>query len=108
MATSTKAITYEYQWGQTLDDCRDFAELFDNTCDLTDPEEYEVLELDETDSVRISCQVGVDANGDPDPNKCGSFYNSGTGLCEWDAVLCVTCVELFSQVYIRIQSNGLP
>jgi hypothetical protein len=71
---------------------------------LSEPEDYEVVELDETDSVRISCQVSAGGASD----QCGTFYNSDSGICEWDAILCVTCLEIFNQVYIRVQSNGLP
>lgn len=86
-----------FQFDNSLESCQSFANIFWTTCGVSEdpPSLADMLYAE------MTC-TGV--------GKCGSTstYDSSTDECTWQRKLCVTCTETRSQVYIRVQTNGMP
>lgn len=84
IATATNTLL-----GDTLSDCQRVARLFDNTCP------HGVGQWSNSESlgaVSIKC---------PSPDCAG-------GQCPIVHMTCVSCFQEGSQVYVRVQTSGLP
>jgi len=83
---------------QSLSDCQAFAALFSDTCSST------VLTTSD-----ISTATGTTLTCTGTASICVSdSTKTDVTACAHNHVLCVTCTEESSVVYIRVQSNSLP
>ena len=80
-------------YSSSLADCELFAALFANTCSST----TSTVDLTSVASSTFTCNSDV-----------GLCAAGTTSSCAWSRQLCVTCSEINSEVYIRVQSNGMP
>jgi len=84
--------------GSTLTECKAIASKFKNTC--TEAPDSAASWTDFTGETVGSCTQETC----PDSATAGSPTQS----CSWTRKLCVSCYESGSDVYIRVQTNGLP
>jgi hypothetical protein len=83
--------------GSTLAECKAIASKFKNTCSEAPDSSASWSDFD---SETISCTQSTC----PDSTTAGSPTQS----CSWSRKLCVSCYESGSDVYIQVQTNGLP
>ena len=89
--------------GQTLAECNAFADLFANTCTVTDGVPAELSSLSSHAGTDMTCEGTMRC-----PGASGeSTYTSGSP-CEFTRKLCVSCDDSTGTVVIKVQANGLP
>ena len=85
-------------FGDSIDDCKAFAQKFDNTCDHGD---YDTP----ADSVAVMASESLTCT----QRLCFPGGVAGDNTCTWERKLCVTCSqESDGDVYIHVQTNNMP
>lgn len=96
----------------TLEGCWAAAELFDNTCNITEGAATSVSAMH---GANMTCSNTGTCPSNGWENVTINFTNSTGNFsrveqrCNWVRKLCVTCrMDNFGQVYVRAQTNSLP
>lgn len=94
VSATTKTVTI----GSTLAECKAVASMFKNTCS------------EAPDAAASWTSFTGSSVGPCTQNTCpdSSVAGTPTQSCSWTRKLCVSCYQSGSDVYIRVQTNGLP
>ena len=83
--------------GRTLEDCNTFANLFANTCTVTDgvPQVYSDFANDSGETMNCTGDMRC-------PGATGSATYTSSNFCSFERKLCVSCAETSGTVYIMV------
>ena len=91
-----------YAAQNTLADCKATAALFDNTCGSTSTP----IDFDSHNGKTMTCKGTMSCPGTEREDAQTTYTSSNP--CQYQRKLCVTCSEVGGEVFIRVQTNGMP
>ncbi|CDW91700.1 UNKNOWN [Stylonychia lemnae] len=87
-------VIQQQSYGYNIASCLAFIDKFSNTCDPTLPP---ATDFDQMDFEEMQCSR---------PGLCPDLVTFNN--CKWERILCVTCRQEGDDIFVRVQTNGMP